>query len=181
MRKTAKILLSLVALFGLLQVVWFAALVYPIPTVSAWLAPWRQNSLYQYIGLGLAAFSALVFLTLLMIALFRRQTTRQLSFDSNKGQLNIDQGAVAKTIRHTVAENYPVQNVDVAVRLVKRQKAAVATVDAVLFHSENLVGISQAIKEAVVTQLQQSLGVPVKKVTVNLQAATENRPAARVI
>ncbi|GAF41820.1 hypothetical protein JCM14202_3781 [Agrilactobacillus composti DSM 18527 = JCM 14202] len=50
MRKTSKILLSLVALFGLLQVVWFAGLVYPIPTLRAWLAPWRQNIIYQNVA-----------------------------------------------------------------------------------------------------------------------------------
>ncbi|WP_416353575.1 alkaline shock response membrane anchor protein AmaP [Agrilactobacillus fermenti] len=181
MRMGTKVFLIIVALLGLIQTVWFAALVYPIPNFTRYILPFREVAIIGYIGLGFAILSALVFLGILLVAIFRRRTTNKLSFQTNKGQLNIDKQAVAKTIKHTVATEYPVRDVDVNVQLAKNKQAAISEVTAYVTDPNDMVDTSAAIKKSVQRQLKEALGIPAKKVTVNLHLASENKRVARVV
>ncbi|ANK61619.1 alkaline shock response membrane anchor protein AmaP [Loigolactobacillus backii] len=176
MRGRTKGALLLLSLLGILQTVWFTALIYPLPYLSNEIIQWQNTyDWVRWIGLILGIISGLIFLGLLLIALFRRQTTNQLTYQTDRGQLNINQKSVEKSVQYAVASKHNARNVSATVRLNKRKKTATALVEAVTSDTKNLVHESQQIEQTVSKTLSASLGVPVKKVTVNLKPAERGR------
>lgn len=183
MSAKTKWLLLLASLIGLLQTAWFTALVYPIPRLSNWVTTWQEQLTWsRWLGIGLGVISGLVFLGLLLLALFRRKTVKQLNYHTDHGTLSLNKQAVEKNVQHAIKQQHPVDQVKVSVKLAKNKKKTTADIKATTAADQNLVQRSQAIKQTAATALENSLGVRVKKVTVHLTPQQNEAPkAARVV
>lgn len=183
MSAKSKWLLLLASLIGLLQTVWFTALVYPIPKLSSWLTTWQEQlSWSRWLGIGLGVISGLVFLGLLLLAIFRRKTVKQLNYHTDHGTLSLNKQAVEKNVQHAITQQHPVGQVKVNVKLAKKTKKTTADIKATTATDQNLVQLSQEVKQTAAAALESSLGAPAKKVTVHLTPQQNEAPkAARVL
>lgn len=173
MSKLTKILLVIVSLLGLLQALWFIALLYPLGVVSRFVKLtflpiyWHQN-----IGLGLGVIVGLVFLYLLLWASFRPVSQPRLTIKTASGELAFSKKAVDNAISTAIVEQYAVRDVVVATQLRRKQHQVYATVHATPKSMTDLEGQAGAIKATVTETLKAVFNLPIKQVTVQLMPKT---------
>ncbi|MFC6171461.1 alkaline shock response membrane anchor protein AmaP [Loigolactobacillus jiayinensis] len=183
MRPILKVGLAILAIFGLLQAVWFSLLVEPTGRWAGQLWQWQQMQPgVAWFGVGLAVLAGVVFLALLLLAVFKRSTTSQLSVSTDRGQLNLSRSAIEKSVKYAVQQQHSVTDVQVKVQLRKNAAATAQVAATVLQKKTDMVGTSKAIEVTAKNELATRLGVPVKKVNVHLLTADQRkRPVADVI
>lgn len=169
MRKPVRIFLIIAALLGIIQTFWFITITYPLPPVTRIIKQLPVlNWPFHYLALFLAIISGITFLAILMYGLFASSSHSDLSFQSNKGKLNISRSSIEKLLKNHLKENLSLHNVDVKVKLLGRRRAAKTTISATSDQRMNLTEQGAQIKQLVMNQLHNDLGIPVKKVIVNL-------------
>lgn len=182
MNKLTKGLLSLLSLLGILQVLWFIALIYPLgifrqfakltflPTV------WVQN-----IGLGLGVLVGLTFLYLLLLAIFSPSRHHQLAIKTDQGELAFSRKAIDHTIAQAIVEHHAVTGVNVDTQLLGHKQQVKAQIEATATDNQHLDELGVAIKTTVKTVLTQTFNLPIKQIDVQLDSpvATKQRPTAK--
>lgn len=169
MSRMTKVLLVLVALLGIIQTVWFMTIVYPLQGVITFFNNLNLPQQWiRYTGLGLGILAGLAFLVMFLYALFAPAKHKNINFSSNKGDLTISKDAIEKMVCHKVQENPAIEDVDVRVNLTGSKQKSEAKILAKSARHEDLVQQGEQIKEAVTAQLNEVLGIPVKKVVVKL-------------
>ena len=121
MRPITKIMLGIIAVGGLLQSVGFGLLLWPSREFTrfylqqvVWLRPTM---------IGLTGLVALVFLIMLLVAIFRRSTARSLILAGEDGDLTLDKSAIENTVAKAVVAQHFAKSVAVAVSIRKKQVA----------------------------------------------------------
>lgn len=179
MRPITKIMLGIIAVGGLLQSVGFGLLLWPSREFTrfylqqvVWLRPTM---------IGLTGLVALVFLIMLLVAIFRRSTARSLILAGKDGDLTLDKSAIENTVAKAVVAQHFAKSVAVAVSIRKKQVARMR-IEAFSGNSKDLKAEAKQIEETARQKLQACLGIPVKHVRVHLLPATKVKAkTARVI
>ena len=175
MRPITKIMLGIIAVGGLLQSVGFGLLLWPSREFTrfylqqvVWLRPTM---------IGLTGLVALVFLIMLLVAIFRRS----LILAGEDGDLTLDKSAIENTVAKAVVAQHFAKSVAVAVSIRKKQVARMR-IEAFSGNSKDLKAEAKQIEETARQKLQACLGIPVKHVRVHLLPATKVKAkTARVI
>ncbi|KRN23540.1 alkaline shock response membrane anchor protein AmaP [Lacticaseibacillus camelliae] len=179
MRPLTKALLGLVAVIGIVQALAVMALTWPLAGVRAWLLVYWQPA--HWVLFGLAAFVGITFLIMLLVAVLRPATTTKLTLASDQGDLSVSKRAVENTVAKAVAAEHPVKGVAVAATMHKSHVKQ-ATIDAYSLDPTDLKAQAAGIEKTAQTKLEHLLGVPVKKIKVNLHpGAKAPGNAARVL
>lgn len=175
--------LFLVSLLGLIQLAWFIALIYPLPVVSSQVNHWQTSYPWlQWPGLALGIISGLIFLGLLIRVIAGWRSSKQLTYRAKKGKLKLDRHAVEKNLQQSLAAQYGIRHVNAKIQLKKNRQAAYATIAAQTDEPEQRQKLSEQIADTTTQQLSSSLGVPVKKVAVDLKPTKQSkRQPSRVV
>lgn len=170
MRPLTKALLGLVAVIGIVQALAVMALTWPLAGArSVLLFYWHPA---HWVLFGLAAFVGLAFLIMLVVAMVRPSTSNKLVLANDRGALSVSKQAVENAVAKAVAAAHPVKGVTVDAKMHKTQVKQ-ATIDAYSLESTDLKTQSEAIEATAQTKLERLLGVPVKKIKVNLHPGTK--------
>ncbi|WP_164512054.1 alkaline shock response membrane anchor protein AmaP [Lacticaseibacillus daqingensis] len=180
MRPITKAGLSLVALIGIGQALLIAALLWPItPVVTAYRT---GGPAMRWLALGLTAGVALVFVVMLLVALFRQSTTNQLVLTDDRGTLSLSRQALENAVAKAIIDAHPVKGVAVTVKLHARQQAATVDVVADSLSHTDLAAEGQRIEATAKHKAAETLGVPVKRVRVSMHPANQaGKRRARVL
>lgn len=175
--------LFVVSLLGLIQLAWFIALIYPLPVVSHQINQWQTAYPWsQWPGLALGIISGLIFLGVIIRVIAGWRNSKQLTYRSKQGKLKLDRRAVEKNLQRTLATQYGISNVDAKIQWKKHGKTAAATITAQTDTPEQRQQLSEQIAATTTQQLSSSLGVPIKKVGVNLKLTKQSkRQQTRVV
>ncbi|WP_390406319.1 alkaline shock response membrane anchor protein AmaP [Lacticaseibacillus jixiensis] len=165
MRPITKLGLGFVAVLGLLQAALVALWFWPVAGFLRWYGPLR------YVMLGLTAVVAVVFVVMLLVAIFRRPTTNHLRMPNARGELALSKDAVANTVAKAVAQEHAVKGVDVDVAMHQRRQEASVNVEAYSLSNVDLKEEGKRIEATVIQKVTELLGVSVKKVKVVLHPA----------
>lgn len=175
MKKISKGILIVASILGLLQVLWFVALTYPLVPVINW-----TNSLpisrdfFFYTALVFAIISAIVFIVLMMYAIFVPTKHQEVSFNSSNGKLRISEDSIEKIITRKVREIPSLTKVDVDLKILGKNRQAKMFISALSSESQNLKQQGEQIKRIANEQLSQHLSIPIKKTTVDLKPNLNN-------
>ncbi|WP_203623389.1 alkaline shock response membrane anchor protein AmaP [Lacticaseibacillus sp. 866-1] len=179
MRPLTKAGLGMVAIIGLVQALAVMALTWPLAGVRTWLLLYWQPA--HWVLFGLAAFVGLAFLIMLLVAVLRPSTTTKLVLANDRGDLSVSKQAVENAVAKAVAAAHPVKGVTVDAKMHKTQVKQ-ATIDAYSLEPTNLKTQVEGIEATAQGKLERLLGVPVKKIKVNLHPGTKAPDnAARVL
>lgn len=174
MRPITKGLLGLVAVIALLQAGLVVSMMWPLePLSSVMRTHWFWFRLPLLI---LSAIVAVAGLTTLLIALFRRSTTKDLRIKGNRGELVVTKSAVERGLVTAIARDHEVQQVEAKVKM-KGNRVTEAKIRAGQLQLADAQGLAEAIEATATKQLKQMLGVDVAKVRVRLH----NTPSSKSV
>ncbi|ASN60901.1 alkaline shock response membrane anchor protein AmaP [Latilactobacillus curvatus] len=170
MNKLTKVVISLASLLGLCQVAWFITLIYPLQQSNKQFMhlSWLPEQWVGNFGLGLGVLSGLIFLYLLLLALFSPPKKRQMIIKTDKGELALSRKAVEKTVTQAIIEKHRVKEVLVHTSFKGRHPKVTADVQAVAVDRNDLDQQARAVKETVQQALQTIFEMPIKAVNVKL-------------
>ncbi|WCG36590.1 alkaline shock response membrane anchor protein AmaP [Companilactobacillus farciminis] len=176
MKKANKIILIVLTLIGLLQVFWFTALTYPIKPIINWINSLNvPKNWLTYLSLALAVISTLIYIFILMYALFSPIKYQEIKFTSSNGKLRISTSAVEKMITRRLEEISSLQEVNVQLKILGKKRHAKMLISALSNETKNLPQLGGYIKEIANEQLIDHLNVPIKKTIINLSSNTINK------
>ncbi|KRM87257.1 alkaline shock response membrane anchor protein AmaP [Lacticaseibacillus thailandensis] len=178
MRPLTKLGLGLIAIVGLATTAAFAATLWPVPNLLALYT--TQTNWLRPLLLGMVAVTAVTFVVMLLMAIFRRSTTQRLALATPNGQLTMDRQAVEHAIAKAVAANHPVRDADVTVTMHERSVHHVA-VDATPLQRQQLATLATGIEQTVKDVLANTLGVPVQRVSIHLTPVNARQRPAKVL
>ncbi|WP_204122718.1 alkaline shock response membrane anchor protein AmaP [Lacticaseibacillus mingshuiensis] len=179
MRPLTKVALVLVALLGICQTLLIAAYFWPVAAVDTWLLD--HWSISRILMLTLTSLVFIVFVAMLLVALFRRSIHQELVMTGDRGSLAISRQAVESAVAKAVAKEHAVKGVSVDVTMHKKEAAKVM-VEAISMSGQSLAAQGQRIEETARAKVVQLLGTEVKKVKVHLMPVSQApRGTARVL
>lgn len=167
MNKLVKLVLGLIGIIDLIAAIWFVALIYPIKYVSDFFIslPMKEDYM-QIIGLIFAGVLILTAITICFWVLLSARSRQDVEFKTAKGQLVLSKNAIEKTITNSIKENYNLEDVTTNVKLLKKKSKA--NIKATTLTDVNLVEYGKDIEQFTSSKLTELLGIPVKKVIINL-------------
>ena len=179
MKPITKGLFGLVAVCGLLQSVGFGLLLWSNRDFTRFYL--QQAVWLRPLMIGLTGLVLLVFLIMLLVAIFRRSTANALILAGDDGDLTLDKSAIENTVAKAIVARHFAKSVDVDVSIRKKQVARMR-IAAFSGNGKELKQEAKQIEETARQKLQECLGVPVKHVRVQLLPATKVKAkTARVI
>ncbi|MDR7924807.1 alkaline shock response membrane anchor protein AmaP [Latilactobacillus sakei subsp. sakei] len=170
MNKLTKTVIGLASFLGLCQVAWFILLVYPLGLADqqAINFNWLSEEWISNIGLGLGVISGLVFLYLLLLAIFSLPKKRQMIIKTNQGELALSRKAVEKTISQAIIEKHRFKDVYVQTVFKGRQPKVSADIQAKVLDNRDIDQQARAVKETAQQALKEVFDMPIKSVNVKL-------------
>jgi len=179
MKPITKVLFGIVAICGLLQSIGFGLLLWPNREFTRFYV--QQAGWLRPVMIGLTGLVILVFVIMLLVAIFRRSTANALILAGDDGDLTLDKSAIENTVAKAIVDRHFAKSVDVDVSIRKKQVARMR-IEAFSGNVKELKQEAQRIEETARQKLQACLGVPVKHVRVHLLPATKVKAkTARVI
>lgn len=170
MKKISKGILIVASILGLLQVLWFVALAYPLkPVVEVIKGFQLPRDFLLYTSLILAGISTLIFLVLLMYGIFVPVKHQEVRFDSANGKLRISKSSIEKMVKNKVKEIPNLTDVDVDLKILGKNRQAKMFISAFSTEEQNLHRQGENIKRIANEQLAKHLSIPIKKTTVDLK------------
>lgn len=170
MKKISKGILIVASILGLLQVFWFTALAYPLkPVVEVIKGFQLPQDFLLYTSLVLAGISTLIFLILLMYAIFVPVKHQEVRFDSANGKLRISKDSLEKIVRNKLKEIPNLTKVDVDLKILGKNRQAKMFISALSTEEQNLHRQGETIKRVANEQLAKHLSIPIKRTTVDLK------------
>ncbi|GEO46934.1 alkaline shock response membrane anchor protein AmaP [Companilactobacillus kimchii] len=170
MKKISKGILIVASILGLLQVLWFVALAYPLkPVVEVIKGFQLPRDFLLYTSLVLAGISTLIFLVLLMYGIFVPVKHQEVRFDSANGKLRISKASIEKMVKNKVKEIPNLTDVDVDLKILGKNRQAKMFISALSTEEQNLHRQGENIKRIANEQLAKHLSIPIKKTTVDLK------------
>lgn len=170
MKKISKGILIVASILGLLQVLWFVALAYPLkPVVEVIKGFQLPRDFLLYTSLVLAGISTLIFLVLLMYGIFVPVKHQEVRFDSANGKLRISKTSIEKMVKNKVKEIPNLTDVDVDLKILGKNRQAKMFISALSTEEQNLHRQGENIKRTANEQLAKHLSIPIKKTTVDLK------------
>ncbi|CAJ1177754.1 alkaline shock response membrane anchor protein AmaP [Companilactobacillus paralimentarius] len=181
MKKISKGILIVASILGLLQVLWFVALAYPLkPVVEVIKGFQLPRDFLLYTSLILAGISTLIFLVLLMYGIFVPVKHQEVRFDSANGKLRISKSSIEKMVKNKVKEIPNLTDVDVDLKILGKNRQAKMFISAFSTEEQNLHRQGENIKRIANEQLAKHLSIPIKKTTVDLKPNL-NRGKVKVV
>lgn len=181
MKKISKGILIVASILGLLQVLWFVALAYPLKPVAEVIKSFQlPRDFLLYTSLILAGISTLIFLVLLMYGIFVPVKHQEVSFDSANGKLRISKSSIEKMVKNKVKEIPNLTDVDVDLKILGKNRQAKMFISAFSTEEQNLHRQGENIKRIANEQLAKHLSIPIKKTTVDLKPNL-NRGKVKVV
>ena len=179
MKPLTKVLIGIVAVCGLIQSIGFGLLLWPSREFTRF---YLQHVIWlRATMLGLTALVTLVFIVMLLVAVFRRSTANALILAGEDGDLTLDKSAIENTVAKAIVAQHFAKSVDVGVSIRKKQVARMR-IEAFSGNAKDLKQEAQRIEETAREKLQACLGIPVKHVRVHLLPITKVKArTARVI
>lgn len=165
-------------LFGLVlivQALLYLALIYGWGVILTSIQAMMVDEAGYYFMTGLLVVTLVGGIVLLVIALFAPSLNRQLWLRQPKGRLRISKSTVTGMVQQSLAHHFDLADVTVNPRLVARQKQILLRVDAVTFNTEDLSGQANLIRQQIIEDVQNYLGVSVKKVNLRLKRAADGQ------
>lgn len=177
MNKLTKTMIGLASFLGLCQVAWFILLVYPLEFVDqqAINFNWLPEQWVNNIGLGLGVISGLIFLYLLLLALFSPPKNRQMIIKTDRGELALSRKAVEKTISQAIISKHRLKDVYVQTTFKGRQPKVSAEIKAKVLDNNDIDKQAMAVKETAQQALRQVFDMPIKAVNVKLVPLTHDQ------
>lgn len=181
MKKISKGILIVASILGLLQVLWFIALAYPLkPVVEVIKGFQLPRDFLLYTSLVFAGISTLIFLVLLMYGIFVPVKHQEVRFDSANGKLRISKASIEKMVTNKIKEIPNLTDVDVDLKILGKDRQAKMFISALSTEEQNLHRQGENIKRIANEQLAKHLSIPIKKTTVDLKPNL-NRGKVKVV
>lgn len=170
MKKLSKGILIVASILGLLQVIWFVALTYPLKPILEVIKDIQlPKNFLLYTSLVLAGISMLIFLVLLMYAIFVPTKHQEVRFDTANGKLRISKNSIEQIIKNRIREIPTLTDVDVDLKILGKNRKVKMFISALTSEEQNLHQQGETIKRLANEQLLKHLSIPIKKTTVDLK------------
>ncbi|WP_137597634.1 alkaline shock response membrane anchor protein AmaP [Paucilactobacillus kaifaensis] len=165
-------------LMGLLLIVLAGiqlVLMYNFGSLTTSLQVLMDNEISYYILTGLLVLVFLVGFIMLISAIVVPSWGRLLWLQQDKGRLKISKTAVISLVQQSLAQHFNLTEVVVSPKLIDRQKQIELKVQAVTFNTSNLSEQGNQIRTQIVNDIENYLGVPVKRVNLQLKQAAKGQ------
>lgn len=164
--------------FGLLLIVlsaFYLAFIYNLGVGTTMMQAIMENEIGRYVLTGLLGLVLLGGIIMLFSAMISPSLRRQLWLQQPKGRLKISKSAVVGLVQQSLAHHFNLADINVEPKLIDRQKKVALKIDAFTFNDQDLSQQSNQIREQVMADVQDYLGVPVKKVNLHLKQAANGQ------
>lgn len=169
MKKSRKIILFLASLAGLGFSVCVFSMFYPVSYVSE--AVWDWQALYPWLRVVLTGYVAcicLVFLLLMLAAVFSPNASNDMVIMKGKGSLRFSRQAIESTVRYSFSDVDGISFSRVRVKLGNKPEKAKIFVKISLNNPATLAELAETVQNKIEAALKTALGVDIKSINVRV-------------